>query len=156
MKLHFIFGTVFLGFMLGIMVIASGQTGLPQGQVQGVFEDNTKSSFDKNVGAVLASDLIEQNKNNSNFIIIDTRSGLARSSGFIENSIHIPFRNTDDFRSRLRQLNPTNTYLVYDKLGATSSRSTDIMLENDFIKIYELDGGIKAWKEAGYETSLEK
>ncbi len=58
-----------------------------------------------------------------------------------------------DFRERVAQLDPKATYLVHCAAGipgGRSERAAVVLEELGFAEVHHLDGGINAWKAAGY------
>ena len=54
-----------------------------------------------------------------------------------------------DFSDRLDTLDKTLPYFVYCRSGNRSGQTLDIMRDLGFEEVYNLDGGIVAWNEAG-------
>lgn len=63
-----------------------------------------------------ANDLIQKNKDNPNFMIIDVRIAEEFDSGHIANSINIDYYSPD-FKSVVSRLDENNQYLVYCETG---------------------------------------
>jgi rhodanese-related sulfurtransferase len=55
-----------------------------------------------------------------------------------------------DFNDRLDALDKTLPYFVYCRSGNRSGQTLDTMRELGFEQVYNLDGGIVAWNEAGF------
>jgi rhodanese-related sulfurtransferase len=55
-----------------------------------------------------------------------------------------------DFDDRLDALDKTLPYFVYCRSGNRSGQALDTMRELGFEEVYNLDGGIVAWNEAGF------
>jgi rhodanese-related sulfurtransferase len=93
--------------------------------------------------------LIQNNRNNPNFVIIDTRLSKWMAYGYIEGAINIPLNtsNPATFESEVDSLDRNKTYLTYcpDGCGATAQ----IMNSFGFNKIYDIQGGYKSWVEEG-------
>jgi rhodanese-related sulfurtransferase len=54
-----------------------------------------------------------------------------------------------DFADRLDSLDKTLPYFVYCRSGNRSGQTLDMMRDLGFEEVYNLDGGINAWDEAG-------
>ncbi|MCD6120793.1 MAG: rhodanese-like domain-containing protein [Spirochaetales bacterium] len=98
------------------------------------------------INAKSAFKLISANKNN-NFIIIDVRTPAEYAEGHIKNSRLINFYSLD-FKTKLDKLDKNKKYLVYCRSGSRSDQAVQIMKELNFKKIYNLSGGIIAWKNS--------
>ena len=92
-----------------------------------------------------AKKLIEENKDNSNFIILDVRT----QAEFAEKKIDEKAVNIDlespKFTVEINKLDKTKTYLVYCRTGRRSSEASKIMSENGFTQIKNMDGGTVEW-----------
>jgi rhodanese-related sulfurtransferase len=93
--------------------------------------------------------LIEENKNNPDFVIIDSRRQSKYSVAHIENAMNI-YLNTSDidsFRSALSGLDKNRTYLTYCPTGCGSDAKE--MKSLGFTKVYNMQGGINQWIAEG-------
>lgn len=100
-----------------------------------------------------AHQLIEANRENPDFIILDVRTPGEVAEGIIESATNINY-NSDDFREQVNLLDKEKTYLVYCKAGSRSSAAQSVMIELGFKKIYNMDGGYTDWVSAGYSTVI--
>lgn len=96
--------------------------------------------------------MIQKNRNNADFVIIDVRKPSEYAIGHIENAVNIDF-NTTTFREDFGRLDRTKKYLVYCKSGNRSQGATAVMKELDFYEIYNMSDGITEWNNAGYPTT---
>jgi rhodanese-related sulfurtransferase len=55
-----------------------------------------------------------------------------------------------DFADRLDSLDKSLPYFVYCRSGNRSGQTLDMMRDLGFEQVYNLDGGIVAWNEAGF------
>ena len=95
-----------------------------------------------------ASDLIQKNYGNPDFVVVDDREPAAYRSGHIANAINVPYGT--DFNSRIGALNKNKVYLVYCPTGC--GKTSRIMKELGFKEVYEIQGGLNAWKSQGLPT----
>lgn len=108
----------------------------------------------KSVDAEQAREIIEKNRNNPDFLIIDVRTPEEYKSGHIENAVNIDYKSAD-FKNEVKKLNKDDTYVVYCHSGRRAKLSADIMGQLGFKNIYEI-GGVVQWQEAGYKlTEME-
>jgi len=103
------------------------------------------------ISASLAYSIIEDNKDNPNFILLDIRTPEEFATERIAKSILIDFY-ADDFKNELNKLDKSKTYLVYCRSGNRSSQSIPIMKDLNFTEFYDMGGGINQWKAEGYPT----
>ncbi len=96
-----------------------------------------------------AVELIEKNKDNEDFIILDIRAPEKYQSGHLENAINIYFYS-DSFQQELARLDKNKIYLEYCTSGNWSARALDVMKKLGFSEVYEIQGGITSWIENGY------
>ena len=98
-----------------------------------------------------AFDLIQSNKNNPDFVIIDVRTQAEFDSGHIENAINIDY-NPETFRDELNNLDKNKTYLVYCAGGWHSADAVATMKKLNFLTVYNMLGGINRWQAEGLQT----
>jgi len=110
--------------------------------------DNTTIT---NLTAKEGFELIQENKNNPDFVILDVRTPKEFNSGHIEKAVNIDY-NAANFKEDLGTLDKNKTYALYCHSGRKSSTSSEIMGELGFKHIYNF-GGVKQWKEAGYKLT---
>jgi len=97
-----------------------------------------------------ASTLIQDNKDNPDFVILDVRTPKEFAEEHIENAINIDY-HSETFWDELNKLDKDKTYLIYCRSGARSAKALNIMEELNFREVYNL-GGIIAWKAEGLPT----
>ena len=102
----------------------------------------------KDIIPVEAFDLIQENKENIDFIILDVRTEPEYKSGHIENAENIDYY-LEGFKDELGELDKNKTYLIYCASGNRSGKALKIMDEMGFQKAYNVLGGIKGWKSKG-------
>ncbi len=102
-----------------------------------------------------ANALIDRNKGNERFVVLDVRTPDEFSSGHIEGSVNVDFYGPG-FQVELGKLDKSKTYLVYCRTGNRSDTTLQMMQELAFTDVYELEGGIKAWAEAGLPVVRSK
>ena len=98
-----------------------------------------------------ASNLIQDNQNNPDFVIIDVRTPQEFTEEHIENATNIDFYS-ETFRDMLNNLDKNKTYLIYCRVGGRSGSALDIMAELNFKEAYNILGGINLWKTGGFPT----
>lgn len=91
----------------------------------------------------------EAAKNNG--IILDVRTPAEVAAGKIPNSIAIDISATD-FQTKIKALDTTKPVYVYCASGGRSGRAMQLMKSLGFTAVYNLQGGITAWKSEGYKV----
>lgn len=99
-----------------------------------------------------ASTLIQDNKNNPDFMIIDVRTADEFNSGHLANAVNIDYYSSD-FKSNIAKLDRNKEYLIYCRTGVRGAAATQIMLDIGFTRVHNLTGGILEWTNAGYPTA---
>ena len=95
--------------------------------------------------------LFEINSNKGNSIIIDVRTKEEFVSGHISDATNIDYYGSD-FKEKLDLVKKDVPILVYCRSGGRSSRAANIMQSLGFTKVYNLSGGIGAWKDSGFDV----
>lgn len=93
--------------------------------------------------------LIQKNKNNSSFILLDVRTKEEFLSGHIEKAINIDI-SSSDFKDKIKKMDKNKTYLIYCRSGRRSQSALMLMKESGFRKIAHLANGINEWIENHY------
>lgn len=84
----------------------------------------------------------------SDAVLLDVRTPEEVANGYIEGAVNVDFR-ASDFEGKLKELKKDATYFVYCGSGGRSRQAADLMRELDFKKVYDLKGGISAWRADG-------
>ena len=105
----------------------------------------------KNVDPAAAAKLL---KADPHPVVLDVRRPVEFSEGHLENAKNIDFFGAD-FADQLKKLDPEKPYLVHCASGGRSTKALEQMRELGFVKVYHLDGGMKAWLEAGQAVVKE-
>jgi len=113
-----------------------------------LFAEEEKETDIKIVNVQEANKLIEENNENSKFVILDVRTREEYGAGHIEDSINIDYKSPN-FKEEISKLDKEKIYLTYCRSGRRSAKSAEIMKEHGFENIYIIDGGIVAWNKAG-------
>jgi len=101
---------------------------------------------DLNPGEAFA--LMQENKDDPNFLIVDVRTPEEYAEERLTGAVNLNFY-ADTFRESLSKLDRTGKYLVYCRSGARSRKAVESMKELGFREAYNLMGGINAWLAAG-------
>jgi|SRR5665648_16148 len=140
--------SMFLGVLIVGVLLTSGciqtetNTAKPETQIQ----------ITENITPEEAYILIQENKDNPNFVILDVRTPEEFLGEYIENAINLDYYS-DTFRDDLDKLDKNKTYLIYCRSGRRSENALNIMKELDFKEVYNMLGGITKWKSEGLPTT---
>ena len=105
------------------------------------------------VNSKQAREIINENKDNSDFHIIDAREKSQYEEGHIPGAIHIDPR-IRGARSKLTQLDTAATYLIYCRTRVRIFELAKIMRNMGFQNIIINIDGWLIWEEAGYEKEI--
>jgi len=85
-------------------------------------------------------------------VVLDVRTQSEYDSGHIRNAKLIPHT---ELEGRLDELNKTDGILVYCRTGGRSSTASQILVDNGFLYVYNMLGGITAWIDEGYPVYVK-
>jgi glyoxylase-like metal-dependent hydrolase (beta-lactamase superfamily II)/rhodanese-related sulfurtransferase len=91
--------------------------------------------------------------NSRDLIVIDVREKDAFDGGHVPGAVHLP-RGQLELRVNMMFPDPTVRILACCEFGKISTLAAAALRELGFMRAVALDGGISAWREAGY--SLEQ
>jgi rhodanese-related sulfurtransferase len=100
-------------------------------------------------GDITVEQAMELNETIELLVILDVRTVSEFNSVHIEGAINIPL---DELQERLDELGKDDEILVYCRSGIRSSRAMKTLSNNGFSKVYNMLGGIDAWRQAFYPT----
>jgi rhodanese-related sulfurtransferase len=95
-----------------------------------------------------AFELIQKNKGNNGFVILDIRTPEEFRDGHIEGAVNVNFRS-ENFGKEIDRLDKNKTYFVYCRTGNRSYDAVTLMGPLGFRSIVRLAGDITGWKSAG-------
>lgn len=98
----------------------------------------------KSVSKEEAKKLIEENKNDDKFFILDIRTPSEFQSDALKNAMNIDFYEKS-FHKDLDKLDKTGVYLIYCRSGNRSKIALQIMQKLGFCEVYELNRGILSY-----------
>jgi rhodanese-related sulfurtransferase len=88
-------------------------------------------------------------------ILVDVRSGDEfEQKGHLKGAYVIEW-GANDFEIRLRNLDKLKPVFVYCQSGRRSGEAAAKMRELGFAKVFELDGGIEAWKKDNLPVEMK-
>lgn len=105
----------------------------------------TAHAASSNVTPDEAEKLLKENKQ---IVVLDVRTPEEFAEGHIAGAKNLDFHG-DDFAKQLNALDKSKTYLVHCASGGRSGKTCKLMDEDKFAKIYHMNGGFSAWKQAG-------
>ena len=91
-----------------------------------------------------------QTISNPAVVLIDVRTPSEYASGHIANAVNIDVES-GTFEQQIASLDKSKTYAVYCHSGRRSANAASIMSKAGFTKIFNLDGGVTEWVNAGQQ-----
>jgi rhodanese-related sulfurtransferase len=138
--------------LLWVLVVAVVVGLTVTGELFGGRIDNTATPSETQIAEDITPEeaftLIQANQQNPDFVIIDVRTPEEFAQGHIENAINIDYYS-DAFSDDIEDLDKDPTYLIYCHSGARSSNALSFMESLYFSEVYNISGGITAWRAAG-------
>ncbi len=96
-----------------------------------------------------------QTAQTSKKIILDVRTDGEVAQGIIEGAQQIDF-NASDFDAKISVLDKNTPVYVYCAAGGRSSKTAKQLEQKGFKSVFNLSGGITAWRNAGFPTASKK
>jgi rhodanese-related sulfurtransferase len=132
-----------LCFLVVPLVLLNGCLGL------GDFRHNDHIIKDITLEEAFA--LMEDNRYDEDFVIIDVRTPEEYAGGYIEKAINLDYYS-ETFADELDQLGKEKIYLIYSRTDQRSGEALDMMAELGFREVYNMLGGIVRWEELKLPT----
>ena len=85
---------------------------------------------------------------NTNSVVLDVRTRDEFVEGHIPGAVLIDFK-APDFKQKVGQLDHDKLYLVHCAAGGRSAKAAELMGSLGFERVFNLEGGMKAWTAAG-------
>lgn len=99
----------------------------------------------KNLNPQQAAQLL---KESPGVVVLDVRTPAEFSAGHIKGAVNVDY-NSPTFQQQVARLDKTKPYLVHCAVGGRSTQSLPILQKLGFTNVRHLDGGVKAWQQAG-------
>jgi thioredoxin len=94
----------------------------------------------------LNADEFEKGIGKDSIQILDVRTVGEFNSGHIKNALWADWNNDKEFERRTGFIDKKKPVYVYCLAGGRSAAAASLLRKKGFTKVYELDGGINAWK----------
>jgi rhodanese-related sulfurtransferase len=78
-------------------------------------------------------------------IVIDVRTPAEWQQGVIEGTSLFIDYNNPSFKQQLAKLDKSKTYVVYCRSGGRSAGASQVMVDNGFKNVINMQGGIMSW-----------
>lgn len=125
---------------LGLLFAAGCQVGAPAAKS----EDSRAAKGYTDVTVQQAKDMLDKGEG---LVLLDVRTPEEYAEGHIQNSKLLPLQ---ELRQRAeKELPKDSTIVVYCRTGVRSAQASQILVDLGFREVYNVLGGIEAWKAAG-------
>ena len=84
-------------------------------------------------------------------VILDVRTPQEFAAGHMPGAVNIDV-NSPEFDKKVATLDPKKTYLVHCAAGFRGSKACEKLQKLSFGRVYNLEGGMKAWEKAGQKA----
>ncbi|MFC1974805.1 rhodanese-like domain-containing protein [Chloroflexota bacterium] len=91
---------------------------------------------------------VEQVRNRDDVTLIDVREDWEYAEGHIPGAVLIPLGQIPD---RLDEIPQDKTVIAVCRSGNRSNQATNLLRQQGFDNIHNMQGGMIAWSQAGYE-----
>ncbi len=81
-------------------------------------------------------------------VVLDVRTPAEFAKGHLPNAININYQDPE-FKQAIKNLKPDQPYFIYCAKGGRSAKACAQLKTNGLKKVYNLEGGIAAWQQAG-------
>lgn len=115
------------------------------------FSETTANKY-KTILATACDSLIKANEKNPDFVILDVRTPSVWAADHLTGSICRNYYDID-FNAQLNALPKQKIYLLHCQSGGRSGPTFTMMKSLNFTEVYEMSGGINAWKGASLKTT---
>jgi rhodanese-related sulfurtransferase len=110
-----------------------------------VFVSAAPAAFSQTIHILVAAKKVDKVIAKKNLQVLDVRTPEEIQTGHLANAIACDFKGPE-FESRLASLPREKAYLVYCRSGGRSARTVEMMKKLGFREVYEMKGGILAYK----------
>ena len=90
-----------------------------------------------------------------NKIILDVRTNGEVAQGVLPQATQIDY-NGGNFETQLEKLDKNKPIFIYCAVGGRSGSACSILSKKGFKQVYNLEGGINAWRASGLTTTTFK
>lgn len=87
--------------------------------------------------------------NSGTYQLLDVRTAGEYQSGHLKNSLQADWNNQEQFLDRIKYLDKSKPLLVYCASGVRSGNAAQYLTSNGFKTVFNLKGGLNAWKLEG-------
>lgn len=88
--------------------------------------------------------------------ILDVRTEEEYAAGHIKGSTLLAVQDIpkQELAEKLKEIPKDRKILVYCRSGSRSAKASGVLAENGYSQVYNMQGGIMEWMNAGYEVEI--
>ncbi|MBX9784253.1 MAG: rhodanese-like domain-containing protein [Chitinophagaceae bacterium] len=79
-------------------------------------------------------------------VVLDVRTKEEFAEGHLPKAVNIDVLDSANFVQQIQTLNKRKQYVVYCRSGKRSMKASELLAGSQFKHIYNMEGGILAWK----------
>ncbi len=113
------------------------------------YTGNLKAASLETISPKAANALVQNEKTNPDFVILDIRTPREYKAGHLEGAALIDFYS-NDFLKKMRALDKSKTYLMYCRSANRSTKALKLVKNMGFTSLYNMGQGINGWRQHGY------
>ena len=136
--------------ILGLSLAMACNSGSSDSEGGNVEAQTSVAAIQEDITVQKAAEMLEA----GNVVLVDVRSEDEYTSGHIAGALNVDV-NSPGFEEKIASLDKSKKYVVYCHSGRRSAKSSDIMIDNGFVTVYNVLGGISEWKGNGYDVVTE-
>lgn len=87
-------------------------------------------------------------------VVLDVRTPAEFAQGHLPNAINLNYQDPG-FEQAIQNLKPDQPYFIYCAKGGRSAKACAQLKTNGLKKVYNLEGGIAAWQQAGGQVVVK-
>ena len=98
---------------------------------------------------ISVSDANAMIQSSPNLLVVDVRTPQEYAQGHLKGAVNIPL---SDLPVQIGGLDRNRPILVYCHTGVRSAQAATMLVNAGFTQVYDMEGGLTAWINAGYPT----
>jgi rhodanese-related sulfurtransferase len=142
---------ILIGAFCVVVLMGCGSADDEISEVNIIEECQAEDGCDNFVSGTLSPEEFKKKLDSGEYDLIDMRTHDEYMNERIADVPNIDIYE-DDFNDRLNYLDKEKKYLIYCRSGNRTKMGLNRMKAYGFKEAYDLEGGINAWKEAGFPT----
>ncbi len=96
-------------------------------------------------GTSISASTLQSLTSSGKVLLIDARTEGEYKEGHIKGAQLMDVLQEANFLQQIKNLDQSKAYVVYCRSGKRSKRAMELMLQNGFKKVSDLEGGIMGW-----------